>query len=185
MKTLIVYGTRYGATAGTSEEIARVLREEGFDVTVVDANITKIKTIADYEFIIVGNGMKFTGWTKGPKRFLKQFAQELKTKKLAVFVSSAAQVIHAFKHDEAEKERAWTKYLVEEVEKHELKPIAMKIFGGWVNMETMGMLDRRMGKFLVPELEAAGIKEVNGVWDTRDWDTIRRWAKELADMVRT
>jgi len=30
MKALIVYGTRYGATAGTSEEIAKVLRDEGF-----------------------------------------------------------------------------------------------------------------------------------------------------------
>jgi menaquinone-dependent protoporphyrinogen IX oxidase len=30
MKTLIVYGTRYGATAGTVEEIAKALRDEGF-----------------------------------------------------------------------------------------------------------------------------------------------------------
>ena len=29
MKALIAYGTRYGATAGTSEEIAKILREEG------------------------------------------------------------------------------------------------------------------------------------------------------------
>ena len=45
MKTLIVYATRYGATAGTAEEIAKVLREEGFDVKVVNAKEEKIKEI--------------------------------------------------------------------------------------------------------------------------------------------
>ena len=42
MKTLVVYGTRYGATAGTSEEIAKVLREEGFNVWVVNAKEEKV-----------------------------------------------------------------------------------------------------------------------------------------------
>lgn len=37
MKALIVYGTCYGATKGTSEEIAKILREEKFEVKVVNA----------------------------------------------------------------------------------------------------------------------------------------------------
>ena len=37
MKALIIYATRYSATALTSQEIAKVLREEGFDVNIVDA----------------------------------------------------------------------------------------------------------------------------------------------------
>ena len=43
-KALIVYGTRYGATASTSEEIAEVLRTEGFDVRVVNAKEEKSMT---------------------------------------------------------------------------------------------------------------------------------------------
>ena len=35
-KALIVFGTRYGATAFTSEDIAEVLRQEGLDVNVVN-----------------------------------------------------------------------------------------------------------------------------------------------------
>ena len=46
MNTLIVYGTSYGATAGTSEEIANVLQAEGFDVKVVNAKEEKIKDIS-------------------------------------------------------------------------------------------------------------------------------------------
>ena len=36
VKALIVYGTRYGATEMTSEEIADVFRQEGLDVKVVN-----------------------------------------------------------------------------------------------------------------------------------------------------
>ncbi|HLC00143.1 MAG TPA: flavodoxin domain-containing protein, partial [Candidatus Bathyarchaeia archaeon] len=58
MKTLIVYATRYGATAGTAEEIAKVLREEGFDVKVVNAKEEKIKDISEYELVVVGGGLQ-------------------------------------------------------------------------------------------------------------------------------
>ncbi|MFX1317654.1 MAG: flavodoxin domain-containing protein [Promethearchaeota archaeon] len=184
MKTLIVYGTRYGATAGTSEEIGKVLREEGFAVTVIDAKKEKIQDIKEYELIIIGNGMKFTGWTSEAKGFLRKFASELANKKLAVFVSSAAQLLHEHKGEHEKMEEAWTKYLVEEIAKYELNPIAMAIFGGWVNPENMGWLDKKMAKFFIEELEAAGIKGENGIYDTRDWDSIRKWSKELAQKAR-
>jgi menaquinone-dependent protoporphyrinogen IX oxidase len=58
MNALIVYGTRYGAIASTSEEIARVLRDEGFDVRVVNAKKEKVNDISGYELIIVGSGLK-------------------------------------------------------------------------------------------------------------------------------
>jgi len=184
LKTLIVYGTRYGATAGTSEEISKVLREEGFEVKVINAKKDKIHDIKEYELIIVGNGMKFTGWTSEAKGFLRKFAKELASKKVAVFVSSAAQLLHKHKGEQEKMEEAWTKYLVEEITKYELNPIAMAIFGGWVNLENMGWLDKRMAKFFIEELEAVGIKGENGIYDTRDWDTIRKWAKELAQKTR-
>jgi len=37
-KVLIAYETLYGATEGTSEKIAKVLRGEGLDVRVVNAS---------------------------------------------------------------------------------------------------------------------------------------------------
>ena len=48
VKALIVYGTRYGATANTSEIIADVLRQEGFDVRVVDAKVDKLQSIIEF-----------------------------------------------------------------------------------------------------------------------------------------
>jgi menaquinone-dependent protoporphyrinogen IX oxidase len=90
-----------------------VLREEGFDVKVVNAKKEKVRDITEYELIIVGNGMKFTGWTSEAKGFLRKFAKDLANKKLAVFVSSAAQLLHEKMGEHEKKEEAWTKYLVE------------------------------------------------------------------------
>jgi menaquinone-dependent protoporphyrinogen IX oxidase len=81
MKTLIVYGTRYGATAGTSEEIAKVLQAEGFEVKVVNAKENKIKDISLFNLIIVGSGMQFARWTGEAEDFLKRFQKELLQKK--------------------------------------------------------------------------------------------------------
>ncbi len=58
MKALIVYATRYGATALTSKEIAKILREENLEVKVVDLTKERIKDISEFELVIVGGGLK-------------------------------------------------------------------------------------------------------------------------------
>ena len=115
-KILIVYGTRYGATTGTAEEIAKILQEEDLDVNVVNLKEEKVRDIAEYELIIIGSGIQIYRWTSKAEGFLKQFSRELEN----------------------------------------------------------------MGPFKL-ELKAAGIKETKpGVYDTRNWDAIQNWAKELA-----
>jgi menaquinone-dependent protoporphyrinogen IX oxidase len=76
MKTLLVYGTRYGATMSISEEIAKVLQAEGFDVKVANAKEEKINDIAPYDLIIVGTGLQFARWTGEVEDFLKRFQKE-------------------------------------------------------------------------------------------------------------
>ena len=117
MKTLIVYGTRYGATAGTSEEIARVLREEGFEVRIVNSKEEKVDDISEYELIVVGSGMKIDRWTKEPEKFLRKFKTELTKKKVAVFVSSGIQAIYQYEGNTEAMERGRKKYLEEKAEK--------------------------------------------------------------------
>ncbi|MHA2198767.1 MAG: flavodoxin domain-containing protein, partial [Candidatus Thorarchaeota archaeon] len=58
MRTLIAFCTRYGATASTSEEIAKVLRNEGFDVHVVNTKKEKVKDISEYDLVLVGAGLQ-------------------------------------------------------------------------------------------------------------------------------
>lgn len=183
MKTLIAYGTRYGATATSSEEIGKVLQEEGFDVDVRDLKKEKVKNISQYELVIVGSGLRMFRWTKEPENFLKKFRKELAMKKLAIFVSSGAQAM--FKHEgkKQEMDDAWQRYLVKKTEKYELAPVLMGILGGVWDFNKMGIFAKTMSEFK-QDLIAAGIPETApGVFDTRNWDEVRSWAKELALIV--
>jgi len=92
VKTLTVYGTRYGATAGTSEEIAKGLREEGLEVRVANVKNEKIKALSEYELVVVGSGMMMGKWTGEPDNFLEKFRKELERKRLAIFVSTMKTV---------------------------------------------------------------------------------------------
>ena len=85
-KALIVYGTRYGAAASTSDEIAKILRHEGLEIRVVNAKEEKVKDIAEYELVIVGSGVQIDRWTNEPEKFLKKFQKQFGRKKLALFV---------------------------------------------------------------------------------------------------
>lgn len=183
-KVLIAFGTRYGATESTSEEIAKVLRGEGLEVKVVNAKKEQVKDISEYDLVIVGNGMQMGKWTDSAENFLKKFQKELANKKVAIFVSSGAQALIEYDKKTVEIEKAKKQYLEEKAEKYNLKPISMVIFGGvWDYNHMMFLFRKTLGSFK-PKIEAAGYKEVQpGVYDTRNWDMIRSWAKEMADKV--
>ncbi|MHA2146140.1 MAG: hypothetical protein ACXAB0_11870 [Candidatus Thorarchaeota archaeon] len=158
MRTLIAFCTRYGATASTSEEIAKVLRNEGFDVHVVNTKKEKVKDISDQK--------------------------ELRQKKTAIFVSSGSQAIIKFDGDTEALANDWQKYVVDKVEKYSLDPVALGLFGGVWDYNKMGFVYRKtMGPFRM-KLEEVGIPEIEpGVYDTRNWDEIRTWVKELVEKV--
>jgi menaquinone-dependent protoporphyrinogen IX oxidase len=51
-KALIIYGTRYGATADASQIIADTLRQEGFEVKLLTPKEKKIRSINEFDLII-------------------------------------------------------------------------------------------------------------------------------------
>ena len=179
-KALIVYGTRYGATESTSEEIAKVLKGEGLEVKVVNVKKEQVKDISPYDLIIIGSGMQMGKWTGEPEKFLNQFQKELVNKKVAIFVSSGAQAFIEYEKKTEEIENNRKKYLEEKASKYNLQPISMIILGGVWDFNKMNFLLRKTLASFKPRIEAAGFKEIKpGLYDTRDWDTIRKWAKGL------
>ena len=183
-KALIVYGTRYGATASTSEEIARVLKDNGLDVRVVNAKKEKVKDISMYELVIVGSGMQMEKWTGEPEKFLEKFQKELAAKKVAIFVSSGGQAMIEPEKKTEETARTRKKYLEDKAAKYNLQPVALGMFGGVWDYNRMFFLFRKTLAGFKPKIEAAGFKETKpGLYDTRDWDAIRNWAKELAGKI--
>jgi len=188
IKALVVYGTRYGATADTSEVIADVLRQEGFEVKVVNAKKEKMQSINEYELVIVGSGIRMGGWTKEPEKFLGKFQKELLKKKVALFVCCSSASFRPLTEGEEEikvMEDARRKYLDDKAVQYDLSPIALGFFGGIYDFNKMSWLLRKTMSGVKLQLEEAGFKEAkSGVYDTRNLDAIRSWAKEVAQIVK-
>jgi menaquinone-dependent protoporphyrinogen oxidase len=181
LKALIAYATRYGATAGTSEEISKILRGKGFDVKIVNVKAEKIKEISEFDLIVVASGMRMGKWVSEAEGFLRKFQKEFEHKKLALFVSTMKTV--AEREGKTEEVAESRKVALEDkVAEYGLKPITMGFFGGVMDFNKMGFLMRKTMGWIKPQLEKDGFKEIEpGVYDWRNWDEIRGWATELAE----
>jgi menaquinone-dependent protoporphyrinogen IX oxidase len=185
-KALIVYGTRYGAAEMTSGDIAGVFSQEGLDVKVVNLKDEKVKDISEYELVLVGSGIQVHKWTGEPEKFLKKFQKELAKKKVALFVCCGSTQPLDNKTDKAESiEKARKKYLEEKAAKYRLQPIALGLFGGVYNYNRVPWLFGKFMQAIKPQLEEAGVPQTEpGLYDTRDINAIRNWAKEVAQKVQ-
>jgi len=181
VKALILYGTRYGATKETSEEIAKALQEENLEVKIVNAQKEKVKDISEYELIAVGSGIACGKWVNEAEDFLKKFKKEFEHKKLALFVSSVKPI--AVREGNLEEVAKMRKAALEDkVSKYNLKPVSMGFFGGIIDFNKMGFLTRKgMEAAFKSPLQKHEFKETEpDAYDLRDWNEIRSWAKELA-----
>ncbi|GAG89378.1 unnamed protein product [marine sediment metagenome] len=183
-KILIAYGTRYGATKSTSEEISKVLQGEGFEVKTVNLKEEKVKDISKFELVIIGSGMKMGMWTSKAKAFLSKFSSELKKKKVVIFVSSGGRALMEYKGEHDEIIEINRKYLENKASKYDINPISMTMFGGIWDYNQMGKIYRKILDAEKENFIPAGFKETApGVYDSRNWDEIRKWAKELASKI--
>jgi menaquinone-dependent protoporphyrinogen oxidase len=185
-KALIVYGTRYGATANTSEVIADKLRQESYEVRIVNAKKDKLQSISEFDLIIVGSGIQMGKWTSEPEDFIKKHQKELATKKLALFVScGGANPLSEGEQKNKELNNAKTKYLQNKAVELKVIPIALGFFGGCYDFNKMSWLFKKTLSSIKPKLEGAGYKESKaGVYDLRDLDSIRNWTKELTKLMK-
>jgi menaquinone-dependent protoporphyrinogen oxidase len=184
LNALIVYGTRYGATAGTSEEIANVLRGKGFEVKVVNAKVEKTKDLSPYDLVVVGTGVQMGRWTGEVEDFLKEHEKELAQKKVAIFVSTMKTVTER-EGKTADLEAARKFDIDNKLPKYSFHPINVGFFGGVLDFNKMNFLFRKTFGSVRSRLETDGFKESSpGVFELRNWDEIRLWAKELADKVQ-
>lgn len=184
LKSLIVYGTRYGATRGTAEEIAKVLEAKNIDVKLVNAKEEKIKDISDYGLIVVGSGIVCNRWVNEAEDFLKKFQKQLATKKVALFASSVKSIAEK-EGNIKEVEKMRKAILDDKVSKYHLNPIALGLFGGIIDFNKMNFLTRKgMEAAFKESLQTYGFKQTQpGAYDLHDWDEIHRWIEELVSKI--
>ncbi len=133
VKTLIVFGTRYGATHRSSEVIAKTLKEEfNHEIELVKlSSETENIDFSSFDNIIVGTSVAMFSWTKRAKKFLKN---DFSGKKLFVFISSAALTYAALEKGEMDKyEKNKKRFLDNVVKKNaNIEPTSTAVFGGWI-----------------------------------------------------
>ena len=175
MKALVVYGTRWGGTAGVAEKIGDSLGEANYKVDIVDAK--KNQPTADlYDLVVVGSGIRADKWTTGTLKFLAKNASALRVKKTALFVSCQM----ADMKEEASREKAKKAYLLKIAEKYDLNPISYGFFGGYADFsKSHGLLVDIIIRINRKKLLKNGF-DIRKIRDTRDWDSIGAWARELA-----
>jgi len=177
LKAIVVYGTRWGGTAGVAEKVANTLRKLDYVVDVVDAR-KKTPDIASYNLVIVGSGIRADQWTKETSTFLEKNAKALRGKKLALFVSCQM----ADREEEA-REKARNAYLLKISEQYGLRPVSFGFFGGFMDFKkSHGLLVDIIVRVNGRNLRKNGL-DTRRVLDTRDWEQIEAWALEVAGAV--
>jgi len=179
MKTLVIYGTRWGGTTSVAEKIGLTLKEEGFTVDVVDAKQSP-KNIEGYQLCIVGSGIRADKWTKETLNFLGKNADALKKKETALFVSCQMA-------DRPEKEiceKAKNQYLKQIAQLYGLQPVSYGFFGGFMDFsQSHGLIVDIMIRVNRKGLEKNGL-DTRKVHDTRNWFNIVSWAHETAKLIK-
>lgn len=178
MKALIVYGTRYGTAAEIAEEIAKVMENEGVEVSIADSKGLKNCDVTPYDLVIVGSGIKMGKWTKESLKFLQNNKSTLKSKKVALFVSCASA------NEEKSRAEGQEKYLDEIAAEYlSSKPVALGLFGSVYDPNAKhGLMYKMTNRFMRKELEKQGI-DTSMRYDFRNWEEIRAWARELAKQL--
>ncbi len=163
-ETLIVYGTRYGATTEACAEIQKILENEfKFHVEIWDLkDYRACPDLSDFENIIIGSGIEYGKWVENTEKYLKE--NKFEDKKLAVFISSS------YAGEEDLYDYAKKNFIDKILEKYpHIKPVAQAAFGGRIPKKELPKIadERLLGR--LPKFQI----------DNRDWDKIRDWAREL------
>lgn len=164
MNALIVYGSKHGSTRKIAEEISSVLRSEGFEVEIVDAN-ENIRDVSQYDLVVVGSALQLGTWLRNATKFVRQNQAALKSRPVWLFSSGLKSA----------DPRSTNPKVISEFD-GTIKPRGHQFFMGSFEPNKMGWLHRTVVKL-------PGIRSMYPVGDFRDWNEIRSWARGIADSL--
>ena len=165
-RVLVVYATKYGATAGIAEKIGEVILQAGLQTDVLPTD--SVNDLAPYKAIVLGSAVYVGQWRKEAVAFLEN--NEKTMAKLPVWFFSSGptgegdpvQLMQGWRFPEA------------------LQPIADRVqprdtafFHGALDMTKLSLAEKLLIK---------GIKAPVG--DSRDWDAIASWATAIANALK-
>ena len=161
MKTLVVYGTKSGCTAGIAEQIGKTLAEQGVSVDVVEAG--EAPDPDGYDAAIVGSGVRAGTWHAPVRSWVSDHAEALKSMPVAFYTCG---LTIAQGDEKADEVRGYTDALIKETG---VEPIDIGLFAGWFEPEHFSFVERGVLKLM---------KSPTG--DFRDMGAVAAWAQSVA-----
>jgi len=182
MRVLIAYGSRWGSTKEIAGRLAGFLEEKGVEATVLDVKKNRRwPSLEGFDGVMVGSGVKISKWMGEPLAFLRRKRDELKGKKLALFVSCMTVLV--------EPEDARRDLLVKVAEGAGVEVDMMEAFGPVLDVgpgSRLGFLDKKIAEAVMLGLSKdQGMElDVKGRNDFRDWDRVREFARRFNELLQ-
>jgi len=82
-RILVAYTTRNGSTQEVAEAVATTLREHGLEVDIQP--MRQVRTLADYQAVVLGAPLYMFRWHKDALRFLSRHREALTERPVAIF----------------------------------------------------------------------------------------------------
>ena len=169
MTTLVGFSSKYGATEGIAERIARKLREAGQDALA--RPVASVDDPEVYDAFVIGSSAYMGSWRKNATEFVRRNRELIQAHPVWLFSSGPLGV--------AGKDAQGRDLLKESEPKQfeefgqSLQPRGMQVFFGALDPSVLGRKDRLVrripsGRELLPE------------GDFRNWAAIDEWAAEIA-----
>lgn len=189
-RILVVFATKHGSTPEVAQAVAEELRAGGAEVDVRPASLDG--TLGKYRAVVIGAPM-ILGWHKDALRFVERHRTELATKRTAYFVMAASLTETGEETVEGvpivkdpwltkpprdparlrfrERYARPAKYLEKPFKKApEVRPSSVAFFAGSLDLTKMNIFEKAFVMLVIGATPG----------DSRNWDFIRDWARDLA-----
>lgn len=165
-QVLVVYATKYGATAEIAEKIGQVLRQADLrgDVLPVDS----VSDLTPYKAVVLGSAVYMGQWRKEAVEFLQANEKALAERQVWLFSSGPTGA-----GGPVELTKGWRFPQAQQPIADRIQPRGIAIFHGSVNIKKLNFIEKWMLKnFQTP------------LGDFRDWEAITSWATSIANVLK-
>ena len=165
-QVLVIYATKYGATAEIAEKIGQVLSQAGLHTDVLPAD--RVSNLSSYKAVILGSAVYMGGWRKEAAKFLKVNEKVLAGQLVWLFSSGPTGV-----GDPVELTKGWHFPKALQPIADRIQPRDIAVFHGALNMKKLNFIE----KWMINNVKAP-------IGDFRDWKAITSWAANIADVLK-
>jgi len=154
---LVAYASKHGSTREIAGRICETIQSTGLRAHLRPA--MGADDLEGYGAVVLGGSIYRGRWHRQAHRFLRRHEEALADRPLAIFGSGPVEggPVSLFQARDQ---------LDEALERHDVDPVAVEIFGGRIDPSHL--------LFPLSRMEAA---------DSRDWDAIEAWGRSLPDLL--